>query len=72
MHKSFCRQGNSVRPHFILYTDTEKSDLEYELALYVEFFQLPHFHQIVATRTIYVGKAWPPDMTLLGGGGGGE
>ena len=71
MHKSFCHQGNSVGPHFILYMDTGKSDLEYELALYVEFFQLPHFHQIVTSQDNLCGQSLAPRHDFAGGGGGG-
>ena len=49
--------------------DTEKSDLEYELAPYVEFFQFPHFHQIVAPQDNLCGQSLAPRHDFAGGGG---
>ena len=65
MHESFCHQGNSVGSRFILYMDTEKR-FRVRISPVCRIFQLPHFHQILAAKTICVGKACPPGMTLLG------
>ena len=63
--KVFVVKATVSVPRFILYMDTEKR-FRVRISHVCRIFQLTSFHQILAPRTICVGKAWPPGMTLLG------